>query len=47
MPVEDAKFVVHHSIDSFIEQVHWEEMSGRIDHKPSVDKARLILDADW
>lgn len=46
MPVEDTHFVVHHSIDSFIEQVHGEEMPGGIDHKPSINEARLILNAD-
>lgn len=43
MPMEHIQFVVHHSINGFVDEVDWKEMSWSINHESPVDKGRLVF----
>lgn len=43
MPVEYIHFVIHHSINSFLQNIHTQIMPGSINKQPSISKQRLVL----
>ena len=45
VPVKDIEFVVHHCVNSFVEQVHRQKVSWSVDHESTVWEGRLVLDS--
>jgi hypothetical protein len=43
MPMKNTQLIVHHSINSLIQQMHRQKVPRCINHQPSVNERRLIL----
>lgn len=44
MPMKNTQLIVHHGINRLIQQMHGQKVPRGINHQPSVNERRLILD---